>query len=151
MVSESSQWKEPVALHKPVSQAEASASCEPTTTKLPHAPDSHSPSTNHFKMSDSDDTKAKPSVPSWQTKSTDETPKEDQQSPSEPQTRESIIKQAKRFLEEDEVRDASTDKKIAFLESKGLQGDEIQQLLGVSRNTEASAASEAVRKPCQQP
>lgn len=90
-------------------------------------------------MSDSDEIEKKAEMPSWQAKSSDDTPQADEQAAATPQPRKSVIEQAKRFLEEDEVRDASTDKKIAFLESKGLQGDEIQQLLGVTRNTEASA------------
>jgi len=90
-------------------------------------------------MSDSDDISKKVAAPSWQAKSSEETPQEEQQTPSEPPSRASIVEQARRFLEEEEVRDASTDKKIAFLESKGLQADEIQQLLGITRNTEATS------------
>ena len=90
-------------------------------------------------MSDSDETQKKAEAPSWQAKASDETSKETPEPISPPQAREAVVEQAKRFLEEDEVRDASTEKKITFLESKGLRGDEIQQLLGVTRNTEASA------------
>lgn len=90
-------------------------------------------------MSDFDEEEKKTGTPSWQAKASENTAQADEQSSSEPQTRESVIEQAKRFLEEDEVRDASTDKKIAFLESKGLKSDEIQQLLGVTRNTEATS------------
>jgi hypothetical protein len=86
-------------------------------------------------MSDSDPGEKKAVVPSWQTAAPK---KEEKNSAPEPESREKVLEQAKKFLEEDEVKDASTDKKVAFLESKGLQGDEIQSLLGVSRNEEAS-------------
>ncbi|KAG4427273.1 hypothetical protein IFR05_017245, partial [Cadophora sp. M221] len=89
-------------------------------------------------MSDSDPEK-KAGIPSWQTKAASESAKPEESLPAqEEQSRETVIAQARKFLEEDEVRDASTDKKIAFLESKGLQNEEIQQLLGITRNTEAS-------------
>lgn len=82
----------------------------------------------------------KPGVPSWQLKLKETAPTE-ADTETEP-SRETIVAQAKKFLEEDEVQNASTDKKIAFLETKGLTGAEIQELLGVTRNTEASASSE---------
>jgi hypothetical protein len=89
-------------------------------------------------MSDSDLGEKKGGVPSWQTAAPE---KEEEKSNPEPGTREKVLEQAKKFLEEDEVKDASTDKKVAFLESKGLQGEEIQSLLGVSRNEEASKST----------
>ena len=55
-----------------------------------------------------------------------------------------LVENAKKFLEEDEVKDATTDKKISFLESKGLNSEEIEQLLGVSRNVEASSTGAKV-------
>jgi hypothetical protein len=98
-------------------------------------------------MGDSDP-KTKPGVPSWQLKPKETTPTEGDAessgSQSERPSRETVVGQAKKFLEEDEVCDASTDKKIAFLEGKGLTGAEIQELLGVTRNTEASATATSV-------
>jgi hypothetical protein len=88
-------------------------------------------------MGDSDSDKKK-GVPSWQLKLKETTPTEGDTEPAEPTGRTTIVEQAKKFLEEDEVRNASTDKKIAFLESKGLKDDEINELLGVTRNAEAS-------------
>ncbi|PBP15711.1 hypothetical protein BUE80_DR013472 [Diplocarpon rosae] len=61
--------------------------------------------------------------------------------PARTDSRETLISQARKFLQEDNIRDASTEKKIAFLESKGLRNEEIQMLLGVMRNFEASARS----------
>ncbi|KAK2810597.1 hypothetical protein FQN50_002854 [Emmonsiellopsis sp. PD_5] len=87
------------------------------------------------------------SIPSWQlpagnaasdataTSANTETDKAD--SPS----KETLLEQASRFLEDESIRDAPTDKKIAFLESKGLQNDDIQKLLGISRNPEATGAA----------
>lgn len=94
-------------------------------------------------MSDSDGSGTKLGVPSWQLKPAKTTP-EDASTITSKSSRATIIEEAKKFLEKDEIlRDASTDKKIAFLESKGLEKDEIQALIGVVRNTEASASSEA--------
>lgn len=92
-------------------------------------------------MSDSA-TKSKAGVPSWQRQAPaqEESKKEDKvetESTEEP-SRTGLIESAKKFLEEDEVKNATTDKKIAFLESKGLKNEEIEQLLGVARNVEAS-------------
>jgi hypothetical protein len=91
-------------------------------------------------MGDSD--QKRPGVPSWQLKLKETTPTEGE-AETEP-SRDTIVGQAKKFLEEDEVRNASTEKKIAFLESKGLTGAEIQDLLGVTRNTEASSSPSEV-------
>lgn len=91
-------------------------------------------------MGDSDDTQKKPAVPSWQTELKKATPTEGDSEPQSP-SRETLIEQAKKFLEEDEVRNESTDKKISFLENKGLTSEEIQGLIGVARHTDASAPS----------
>lgn len=48
--------------------------------------------------------------------------------------REAVMEDARRFLQEDKVRNAPIDKQINFLESKGLQIHEIQELLGISRS-----------------
>ena len=99
-------------------------------------------------MSDSDPEK-KVGIPAWQTKAASASAKPEETVPAqEEESRETVIAQARKFLEEDEVRDASTDKKIAFLESKGLRNEEIQELLGITRNAEASNTSE-VRTPYQ--
>ncbi|TGO28139.1 hypothetical protein BPAE_0031g00040 [Botrytis paeoniae] len=92
-------------------------------------------------MSDSDSEAKSPSVPAWQLKGDEEQSSESQATAIEPLSRTAILEQARKFLEEDDVKNASTDKKIAFLESKGLEGDDIQELLGVSRNDEATNTS----------
>lgn len=88
-------------------------------------------------MVDSKDTKDSPVATSWQS-SSKQTPAEADPTSSD---KEVTIEQAKRFLQDDEVKNATTDKKIAFLESKGLQSDDIQQVLGVTRNAEASSTT----------
>ena len=40
----------------------------------------------------------------------------------------SLLEQATKFLEDETIRDAPWDKKIAFLRSKGVQEDEIEKL-----------------------
>ncbi|KAF5869306.1 putative peroxin 14 17 protein [Botrytis fragariae] len=92
-------------------------------------------------MSDSDSETKHPGVPAWQLKGDEEQSSESQATAIEPLSRTAILEQARKFLEEDDVKNASTDKKIAFLESKGLEGDDIQELLGVSRNDEATNTS----------
>jgi len=105
------------------------------------------PSSAIIIMSDSDEAPKKAGVPSWQLKPKEYSKKEAEEPVPETPSRGSVIEQAKKFLEEDEVRDAPTDKKIAFLESKGLQSDEIEGLLGITRNAEATATAAEVCSP----
>ena len=93
-------------------------------------------------MSDSDPSKKGGALPSWAHDMKETAPTKADTETTETPNRVAILEQAKKFLEQDDVRNESTDKKIAFLESKGLENDEIQQLLGVSRNTEATAPLE---------
>ncbi|TGO34994.1 hypothetical protein BHYA_0174g00190 [Botrytis hyacinthi] len=101
-------------------------------------------------MSDSDSEAKSPGVPAWQLKRDEEQSTESQATATEPLSRTAILEQARKFLEEDDVKNASTDKKIAFLESKGLEGDDIQELLGVSRNDEATNTSISEVKSSEQ-
>jgi hypothetical protein len=102
-------------------------------------------------MGDSEGDKKKIGVPSWQLKPsgvTQDDHNEGQNTAPQPTpSRASIIENAHRFLLEDEVRNASTDKQVAFLESKGLEPQEIQELLGVTRNTDASDPKSEVDFP----
>lgn len=105
----------------------------------------------------SDRTRKSPSIPSWQQQSG--SPPSNQsplsQSPSSDDapastSRQDLLDQASKFLEDESIRDASTDRKVSFLESKGLNSEEIQQLLGVSRNPEASSADSTAAEPKEQ-
>ena len=88
------------------------------------------------------ETNPKAGVPSWQRQAPAEDEKKTEEKvetkATEEPSRTELIESAKKFLEEDEVKDATTDKKVAFLEGKGLKNEEIEQLLGVARNVEAS-------------
>ncbi|KAL1956948.1 hypothetical protein VTO42DRAFT_6695 [Malbranchea cinnamomea] len=94
----------------------------------------------------------KPSIPTWQLQQQssngagqEEVPK--LSAPADGQVsavdRQSLLDQASKFLEDESIRDAPTERKIAFLESKGLTNSEIQNLLGVSRNPDASGSAGA--------
>ena len=96
------------------------------------------------------DTKSKPlSIPSWQqpnntaAESSASAPSwqssDDNTTPTTP--RPTLLEQATKFLEDESIRDASTDRKAAFLETKGLRKDEIDSLLGISRNDEATTSN----------
>ena len=88
----------------------------------------------------------KPSIPSWQVQhqpskndTTKESSKPSAGADDQPSTdRQSLLDDASKFLEEESIRNAPIDRKIAFLESKGLTNDEIQKLLGVTRNPETN-------------
>lgn len=47
-------------------------------------------------------------------------------------SRTALLGQASRFLKQDEIKNASTEKKIDFLQSKGLTDGETHRLLGLS-------------------
>jgi hypothetical protein len=82
------------------------------------------------------------SIPAWQRPNkTDESPSpsSDDASATTTTPRQTLLDQASKFLEDESIRDAPTDRKVGFLESKGLSSDDIQQVLGVSRNAEASS------------
>lgn len=84
-------------------------------------------------MGDSDDNKQAPLVPSWQ-----------QAAPTQPDniaSPESTLDQARRFLQEEAVKDSSREKKVEFLKSKGLEESDITELLEESADTETSSST----------
>lgn len=88
-------------------------------------------------MGDSDESSSQAStVPSWQ-QAAAEGP--GSQTPSS----ESILDQARRFLQDEEVKDASRDKKIEFLKSKGLEGADINNLLDESSQATVQSTTTA--------
>lgn len=90
-------------------------------------------------MSDSNAGDKKGGVPSWQRVSSQKPLQEEDKSEQQPDSKStSMLEQARKFLQDEEVKDAPTDKKIAFLESKGVGNEDIQELLGISRNQEAT-------------
>ncbi|KAL8826026.1 MAG: hypothetical protein Q9191_004048 [Dirinaria sp. TL-2023a] len=90
-------------------------------------------------MSDPSEPKP-PSIPTWQRQQQPPSPSADDEaqpqtpdtptdSPSESSPRSDLLQKASKFLQDDEIRAASTERKTSFLESKGLTSDEIQRLL----------------------
>jgi hypothetical protein len=99
----------------------------------------------------------KPGIPSWQRVSADSTVASPLESDQQPKTSSqpehstsaiaeaptpteddfddsesiSLLEQAKRFLDDATIRDAPREKKVAFLESKGVSADDIGTLLGI--------------------
>ncbi|DAA78724.1 TPA_exp: putative Peroxisomal membrane anchor protein [Trichophyton benhamiae CBS 112371] len=79
-------------------------------------------------------------IPSWQQAASDNSSTATS-SAAATESRDTLLEQARRFLQDESISEAPTDKKIAFLESKGLSNDEIHTLLGISRNTQATAST----------
>ncbi|RAH59575.1 peroxisomal membrane anchor protein [Aspergillus piperis CBS 112811] len=99
------------------------------------------------------DSKPKPSsIPSWQQPNNASNPNTDNSestsSPTSDDTsRSALIEQAAKFLEDESIRDAPTDRKVTFLQSKGFREDEINTLLGISSSTpKASDTTEEEEK-----
>ncbi|KAJ5164473.1 uncharacterized protein N7500_006303 [Penicillium coprophilum] len=102
-----------------------------------------------------DDTSKPTSIPSWQrpNKAAEESPSstsDDAPATTDSTSRQALRDQALKFLEDVSIRDAPTDRKVSFLESKGLSSDDIEQVLGVSRNAEASSSSTPVEDKPQE-
>jgi Pex14 N-terminal domain len=73
-------------------------------------------------MGEQGDSKSKPSIPGWQRSMS--VPQKEATRPPD-----SAIEVARRFLDDDEVRHSSREKKTEFLRKKGLRNDEIETLL----------------------
>ena len=89
-------------------------------------------------MSDSQGPKPN-GIPSWQrqdpsspSNQPDAIPPQEQAEPEQaPESRASLIQTASDFLKDESIRDAPTEEKKLFLESKGLSKAEIDDLLGI--------------------
>lgn len=95
-------------------------------------------------MADSSGTK-RPAIPDWQrnpiqSSTAPEPPGNDHTSHSDNTRRSNaqLLEQAKRWLEDKSIRDAPSERKASFLKQKGLQGDDIQELLGTENRREHS-------------
>jgi hypothetical protein len=93
-------------------------------------------------MADSSGAK-KPAIPDWQrndiqSSTAPESPGNDHTSQSDNMRRSDaqLLEQAKRWLEDESIRGAPTERKVSFLEQKGLQEDDIQMLLGTKDRLE---------------
>lgn len=101
----------------------------------------------------------KPKIPDWQRPTTDSaspSPIADEPTPEQPAQapipteedlpsaegdgqrgeRTELLEQASRFLDDPAIRDASREKKVMFLESKGVGAEDIEELLGATPQEE---------------
>ncbi|KAL8651019.1 MAG: hypothetical protein Q9210_003485 [Variospora velana] len=94
----------------------------------------------------------KATIPQWQQqKSSESSQTSDQQptdqeiqQPTPPPSRATLLEQASKFLEEDEIKNAPAKRKKAFLETKGLKQEEIHRLLNLPTDT-ANAEGQGTR------
>ncbi|KAI9759997.1 MAG: hypothetical protein M4579_001934 [Chaenotheca gracillima] len=99
----------------------------------------------------------KPSIPQWQRQLVQEPSAKDSTSESSegaeapPTSRADLIAQASRFLEEDDIRNAPNERKVTFLESKGLTQEEIGGVLATASKTDtvANPKSDALVPPTE--
>ena len=112
----------------------------------------------------SDSTKPKTNtIPSWQQAETLENEEQGELVNQIPETRphakgsgDDLSKQASKFLDHDEIRGASIEQKIEFLEKKGLASDKIRELLQASHEgstktgepSDVSGEGSSVRGSC---
>ncbi|GKT51893.1 uncharacterized protein ColSpa_12074 [Colletotrichum spaethianum] len=96
-------------------------------------------------MSDSDDNKSTSGIPAWQrNQKTDAELEPQPQQPSQDTEEnktasEDSLEVARKFLQDDEIKDAPREAKEAFLKTKGISSEDIEQLLG-------SSASEPIQE-----
>ncbi|GKT86619.1 peroxin 14/17 [Colletotrichum tofieldiae] len=98
-------------------------------------------------MSDSNDNKSTSGIPAWQRNQNTDTESEPQpeQPPrdaeqTEPASEDSL-EVARKFLQDDEIKDAPREAKEAFLKTKGISSENIEQLLGSSASQSAQELS----------
>src|SRR5271170_749928 len=89
----------------------------------------------------------KAAIPNWQKSYTDSssiTAPDVQPSQDDipTQTQIQLVEDAKRFLADDSIRNSPRSRKVAFLEKKGLQGDDIQKLLGPEEDPSPTSQNE---------
>ncbi|ETN43194.1 uncharacterized protein HMPREF1541_02353 [Cyphellophora europaea CBS 101466] len=93
-----------------------------------------------------DDSKPQvPTIPSWQQAlppTSSQSKVEDEAGVATPETDLDPLQQARHFLRHEEVKDAPRDRKVAFLEKKGIQANEIQKVLAEEGIALADDASE---------
>ena len=62
-----------------------------------------------------------------------------------------LLERAKRWLEDASICDAPRERKVAFLEEKGLQGDDIQKLLSIPDNPEQEPEMKTIHDTASPP
>ncbi|KAL8966837.1 MAG: hypothetical protein Q9197_005761 [Variospora fuerteventurae] len=94
----------------------------------------------------------KTAIPQWQQQKSSEAPETSYQQPTDqeipippsPPPRATLLDQASKFLEEDEIKNAPAERKKGFLETKGLTQEEIHRLLNLPIDT-ANAEGQGTR------
>lgn len=98
-------------------------------------------------MSDSDDSGSTPGIPSWQRGQKKEPELEPETTTSQDAKRDDVpsrddsLEVARKFLQDDEIKDAPREAKESFLKTKGISPEDIERLLG-------SSASEPAQEVC---
>ncbi|EEY17542.1 conserved hypothetical protein [Verticillium alfalfae VaMs.102] len=100
-------------------------------------------------MGDSDEDKSS-GIPSWQKRDQSEQPSSESSSAAQdPSSDSSPIEVARRFLQDDEIKDASRERKLEFLKTKGLEEADIEKLLGPADTTTTAATPAPDQEPPQ--
>jgi hypothetical protein len=97
---------------------------------------------------DDDQARKTPSIPSWQqspTPSIEPQIVEETPAASTTEGRNGSLDQARTFLHDAEVQNETRDRKVAFLEKKGLQPDEIQKLLSEDAQVPQTAEQDGLK------
>ena len=90
-------------------------------------------------------------IPAWQrdlppdsATNAEEVPTKDPNSPEDrdPGSRAILIEQASQFLEDPKTKHATMERKMQFLESKGLTNHEIFEMLGIARKDDVPVKAE---------
>ena len=79
-------------------------------------------------MSDSDDTPKVAATPAWQRATASPEPKTEQTDTRDAPEK-NTLEQARLFLQDDEVRQSSRERKTEFLKTKGISAEDIETLL----------------------
>ncbi|KAK1463653.1 hypothetical protein CCUS01_08341 [Colletotrichum cuscutae] len=104
-------------------------------------------------MSDSDDSGSTPGIPSWQRGQKKEPELEPETTISQDakqddvSSREDSLEVARKFLQDEEIKDAPREAKESFLKTKGISPEDIEQLLGSSASEPAQDITQTKQLP----
>ncbi|KAK1688520.1 peroxisomal membrane anchor protein conserved region-domain-containing protein [Colletotrichum godetiae] len=104
-------------------------------------------------MSDSDDSGSTPGIPSWQRDQKKEPELEPETTTSQDAkqddvpSREDSLEVARKFLQDEEIKDAPRAAKETFLKTKGISPEDIEQLLGSSASEPAQETTQSEQAP----
>ncbi|EXF79668.1 hypothetical protein CFIO01_10696 [Colletotrichum fioriniae PJ7] len=104
-------------------------------------------------MSDSDDSGSTPGIPSWQRGQKKEPELEPETTTSQDAkqddvpSRDDSLEVARKFLQDDEIKDAPREAKESFLKTKGISPEDIERLLGSSASESAQETTQLGQSP----